>query len=255
MIAKFRVSVACCSLFSFLCAATASAQSPSQDAAARAAPAAPTAPSTPTAPAPAEPPASAPTVAPPSTPDQAPSPTEAPAASPAAQAVTTASPPPPAPQISTEQLSAFADLTDDSKTAVSSRLSTDPKLLPLAIAAADVRLRRKRTGKTLTIVGFAVLGVGDIAGTIIMMSTPGYPTNIKKENVGQVILGAAIDVVGLGAGLAMAIPGLLKMARETEVEAQAREYYSPPEPEVGEQEKRAQLQGTALTLPILGATF
>jgi hypothetical protein len=152
------------------------------------------------------------------------------------------------------QLDGFAELTGDGKRAVAYRLSTNPRLVPLAAAAADARASRRSTGKIMTIVGFTILGVGDIAGTYIIMSTPGYP-NVKSEDRGRVYLGLGVGVLSLGVGLALAIPGLIKMASPSEVEERALDAYSPGWRDVGFQSPPPQVLGKTVATPVWSFTF
>lgn len=64
------------------------------------------------------------------------------------------------PALEPAQLDAFAALVGEPTNRVAQRLSNDPGVVPLAATAAEVRLRRKHTGKVLAIAGFTVFGVG-----------------------------------------------------------------------------------------------
>jgi hypothetical protein len=135
------------------------------------------------------------------------------------------------------------------------RLTVNPRLVPLASAAADARISRKRTGKTLAIIGFVLLGVGDIAGSAIIVSTPGYP-NVESGHEDRIVAGLAVAGIGLGVGLALAIPGLVKMGRESEDEKRLREAYSPPPPRfIGSQDLHAQVLGRTFVTPVFSTTF
>src|SRR5664279_4105840 len=52
------------------------------------------------------------------------------------------------------QLDSFAALVGEETSTVAQRIAADPSLVPFAAKAADARMRRKRTGKVLTITGF-----------------------------------------------------------------------------------------------------
>ena len=152
------------------------------------------------------------------------------------------------------QLDGFAELTGEGQRAVAYRLSTNPKLVPLAAAAADARASRRSTGKIMAIVGFTILGVGDIVGTYIIMSTPGYP-NVKSEDQGRVYRGLGIGVLSLAAGLALAIPGLIKMASPSEVEQRALDAYSQGWRDVSFQFPPPQVLGKTVASPVWSHTF
>jgi len=161
----------------------------------------------------------------------------------------------PATTLTPKQLESFSDLTGDAKRTVQHRLSTDPKLMPLAAAAADARASRRTTGKVMAIIGFTVLGVGDIAGTYIVLSTPGYP-NVKTEDQGRMYLGLGVGLLSLAVGLALAIPGLVKMASLSEVEQRALDVYSPGWQDVSFRYlPPPQVLGKTLTAPIWSTTF
>jgi hypothetical protein len=153
-----------------------------------------------------------------------------------------------------EQLDAFSDLTGDGQRKVAYRLSQNPNLVPLATAAADARTSRRTTGKVMAIVGFTILGVGDIAGTYIIVSTPGYP-KVESGHENRMYLGLGIGVASLAVGLALAIPGLIKMARPTEVEERALDAYSPGWRDVSFQFPPPQVLGKTVISPIWSFTF
>ena len=106
----------------------------------------------------------------------------------------------------------------------------------------------------MAIVGFTILGVGDIAGTYIIVSTPGYP-NVKSENQDRMYLGVGVGVLSLAVGLALAIPGLVKMASPSEVEQRALDAYSPGWHDVSFRFSPPQVLGKTLTTPVWSYTF
>jgi hypothetical protein len=111
----------------------------------------------------------------------------------------------------------------------------------------------------MAIAGFTILGIGDIVGTALIVTTPGYP-NVQSGHEGRVLLGAGIGVASLAIGLALAIPGLIKMARETEVETRAREAYRPSgdlnlSTTCLEPPRSLALVGKSVYSPLFSATF
>jgi len=160
----------------------------------------------------------------------------------------------PAVTLTPEQLESFSDLTGDTKRTIQHRLSTNPKLIPLAAAAANAHASRRTTGKVMAIVGFTILGVGNIAGTYIVVSTPGYP-NVKSENQDRMYLGVGVGLLALAAGLALAIPGLVKMASPSEVEQRALDAYSPGWQDASFRFPPPQVLGKTLTAPVWSFTF
>jgi hypothetical protein len=153
--------------------------------------------------------------------------------------------------LSQDQMKAFADLTGDSPYRISGRFATDPNLIPLAAKAADARMSRKTTGLIMTIVGFTILGAGEIASSVILVTTPGYPDMQGHER--RFLLGAAIAAGSLGVGLALGIPGIMKMVRTTQEEERALDAYSPARPDLSA--RPAISSSRALVAPLFGLAF
>jgi hypothetical protein len=153
-----------------------------------------------------------------------------------------------------EQLQAFSELTGDAPGLVSQRLAMDPRLTILAASAADARMSRRATGKVLIILGFTILGVGDIAGWLIMVTTPGYPT-VKSGHEGQFFLGIGVGVISLGVGLALAIPGLVAISRPGDEENRALDYYVPGRRPGVYQVEPPQVLGKTITTPVFSLAF
>ena len=121
------------------------------------------------------------------------------------------------------QIEAFSAVVKQPPALVQQQIEKDPVLANLAATAADERMSRKSTGTVMTVVGFTILGVGDIAGAVIILLTPGYP-NVQGHE-GQFFLGLGIGVVTFGAGLAIGIPGLIKLIKRSKAETKALDYY------------------------------
>jgi hypothetical protein len=157
-------------------------------------------------------------------------------------------------RVTAEQLQAFADLTGDSPQTISLRLSRDANLGPLIVSAAEARKSRKGTGLVMAIVGFTILGVGEAVGSYIMYTTPGYP-NIEGHE-GQFYKGAAIGLGSLAVGLALGIPGIVKMAAPGEEETAALDYYAPnrADSSTSRHVAAAMAPGT-LMVPLFSGTF
>jgi hypothetical protein len=141
---------------------------------------------------------------------------------------------PAAPALTAAQLTAFAELMGETKPVVWQHLLADPGLAPLAAAAADVRIERKSSGKTMTIAGFTILGVGAGVGYAIMVSgimsgaNCNYYDNYNSQcgpNTDRMMGGLVVGILSVGVGLAIGIPGIIRMARQTELETQASERY------------------------------
>jgi hypothetical protein len=135
-----------------------------------------------------------------------------------------------APALTAEQLTAFSELIGESKPVVWQRLLDDPGMAPLAAAAADARMARRSSGKSLTIAGFTILGVGVVTGYVIMFSgiaSAGDCSygNSCGPNTDRIFGGLAVGILSVGVGLAIGIPGIFQMTRPSEVETQASERY------------------------------
>jgi hypothetical protein len=127
------------------------------------------------------------------------------------------------------QITFFANVVDDTPAAVSQRLQGDAALGPLVVSAADAHDERKRTGTLLVVAGGVVFGVSDVVGTLIILTTPGYPY-IQSQDTGREVLGLAVALAGLGVGLGLAIPGVFDLAKKSDEERRAVEYYAPAPP-------------------------
>lgn len=135
------------------------------------------------------------------------------------------------PALTAAQLTAFSELMGEPKPVVWQRLLADPGLAPLAAAAADVRMERKSSGKTMTIVGFTILGVGGGVGYALLLSGAmsgdncGYYESQCEPNTDRMLSGVMIGLLSVGVGLAIGIPGIIRMAKQTEIETQASDRY------------------------------
>ena len=125
------------------------------------------------------------------------------------------------------QLDAFAALVGESTSTVAQRIATDPSLVPLAAKAADARMRRKHTGKVLTIAGFTISGVGTVIGFSAIASglrgvnCPSPANNCGEGGKDTARVGLVVALVSEAIGLAMAIPGIVKMSSQSEAETEA----------------------------------
>jgi hypothetical protein len=155
------------------------------------------------------------------------------------------------------QLDAFAALVGESRSAVAWRLATDPSLVRLAARAADARMQRKHTGKVLTIAGFTIFGLGTAIGLEIMVASLGSyncPSNGCPAGGNRGLPGLVVALVSETLGLAMAIPGIVKMASESEAETEASARYhlvAAPRADLPE----TPIHPTGFLLPLLSGTF
>ena len=141
----------------------------------------------------------------------------------------------PAQGLSARQLDSFAELTGDPKPVVWQRLLADPGLVPYAAAAADARMERRSSGKTMTIVGFTILGVGAGAGygLFVYGLTRGIncdygSTCDPHPNESLMLGGVVLMVASIGVGCAIGIPGIIHMVRQSEAETEAASRYQNP---------------------------
>jgi|HubBroStandDraft_1064217.scaffolds.fasta_scaffold158397_2 hypothetical protein len=125
------------------------------------------------------------------------------------------------------QTTIFAEMVDATPTSVNLRLQRDAALGPLVVAAADAREARKHTGTALVVAGGIVLGVSDVVGPLVILTTPGYPY-LQSQDTGRVVVGLAVALVGIGVGLGLGIPGVFKLAKHSDEENRAVETYGPP---------------------------
>jgi hypothetical protein len=157
--------------------------------------------------------------------------------------------------VTAQQLQAFADLTGDTPRTISLRMAHDSNLAPLIVSAADARKSRRRGGGAMTAVGFTILGIGQIVGSAIMLSTPGYPD--ISGHVGQFYEGAAIAACSAVVGLLIGIPGIIKMVSPGEEEKDALDYYAPwrsADVSLRRSDVPSAAPG-ALSVPLLSGTF
>jgi len=126
------------------------------------------------------------------------------------------------PSITLSQVDTFAELLGEPKERVEQRLLWDPGLVPLVAAAVDARLARKSQGKIMTIGGFTILGVGVVAGFLEALSglcVYGDCQDAKSR------AGEAIALASVGIGLALGIPGIVMLTRQSEAEDKAVDRY------------------------------
>jgi hypothetical protein len=157
------------------------------------------------------------------------------------------------------QLDAFAAVVSDSESSVRQHLVARPDLIASVRAAADARLRRKHMGKVLTISGITIQVVGTTIGFSILQA--GLRSYNCPEggacDTGNVGL-AGIIVIGVAnaAGLALAIPGIVKLASESDAEVTAaKAYRSAVAPAGAPPALPAMRSSLGLTVPLLSGTW
>ena len=122
------------------------------------------------------------------------------------------------------RLNAFAAMVDEPESVVLQRLGTAPELVPLALAAGEMRLHRKRSGKVMAITGFSILGVGAIGGLALFVSSISDSCSndgCGESGDGRAHLGLLVGAVSVGVGLALGIPGIVRMASQSSLEEEA----------------------------------
>jgi hypothetical protein len=119
-------------------------------------------------------------------------------------------------------------MVDEPESVVLQHLHTVPELVPLALAAGEMRINRKRSGKVMAITGFSILGVGAIGGLAIFVSS--ISASCSNDGCGEggdsrAHLGLLVGAVSVGVGLALGIPGIVRMASQSSLEEEAAARY------------------------------
>jgi hypothetical protein len=161
----------------------------------------------------------------------------------------------PSKEIQPVQISVFAQMVKAPEADVAVRLAADPRLRGLALRAVEARAERKSSAKSRAITGFVILGVGDIAGTAIMLSTPVPPPG-ESADASRAILGLGVVLAATAVGLAVAIPGLVSMGRQGPDELQAIAEYRQQQPLPTPAPTRpSPTTAQRLSMPLLSFTF
>jgi hypothetical protein len=125
-------------------------------------------------------------------------------------------------------------LVGEPRALILQRFQSEPDLVPSAVAAADARVSRQRTGKIHTTVGFGLVAVGAVTGYVLIA------TAFDREGNGYNVAGERIALAGVivaatfGVGLGLGIPGIVKLVKQSEEEKTAAARYqrlrtpSPP---------------------------
>jgi hypothetical protein len=129
------------------------------------------------------------------------------------------------PSITPSQVDTFAELLGEPRERVEQRLLWDPGLVPLVAAAVDARVARKSQGKFMTIGGFTILGAGVVAGFLEALSGLCIYGDCQSEADAKSRAGEAIALASVGIGLALGIPGIVMLARQSEAEDKAVDRY------------------------------
>lgn len=169
-------------------------------------------------------------------------------------------------QLTAAQLDSFVELTGDPKPLVWQRLLADPGLVPYAAAAANARLERRASGKTMTIAGFTILGVGAALGygMVLWGLTSGLDCDANSDcspNGTLMLSGVALMVGSIATGCGIGIPGIIRMVRASDVENEAAARYQnpglPPMPAYppAYRQSRWPRAGKTLTAPVVSITF
>lgn len=171
------------------------------------------------------------------------------------------------PQISQAQFESFAELIGEPRPLVWQRLQLDPGLVPFAAAAADARMSRKSSGKTRTIVGFSIFGVGLGVGYLIFLSSvfdgvncnDSYTDTCSNSIGSGAIAGLLVMAIASAVGLGIGIPGIISMARQSEAETAAVDRYqytfAPPAPPPYYPGQSSLPPSRAFKLPLLSLAF
>jgi hypothetical protein len=129
----------------------------------------------------------------------------------------------PSVQLTPEQIKTFADVVDDAESHTADRLARDPNLAPLALQAVEARSHRKTLGSVLAGIGVTVFVVGQIAGSILIVTTPGYPAHVQDTS--PVVAGLVVSILATALGAGLAVPGFIQVGKSSEAENKAVRYY------------------------------
>jgi hypothetical protein len=134
--------------------------------------------------------------------------------------------------ITAAQVEAFAELLGEPEGKVEQRLLWDPGLASLAVAAVEARAARKKTGKTMMICGFTLLGAGATVGVLVALSGPMicFDEACQRRRDESDHASETIILASVGLGLLLAVPGIIKMAAKSDSEAHAVNRYQDSEP-------------------------
>lgn len=153
-----------------------------------------------------------------------------------------------------DQVSTFARMVGAPEAEVASRLAKDDQLRAVVLRGMEAREARRASAKSRAIAGFVILGVGDVVGAAIILSTPTNPDG-TSSNPGRVLLGAGVGLASLGLGLGIAIPALAGRGRQGPEELEAGAAYRQPSAPTASTDRPAPASGRTVTFPVLALTF
>ena len=135
--------------------------------------------------------------------------------------------------ITREQVETFATVVGEDPYLVAQVLTYNPDLIPAAVAATKARDDRKRAGRGLIIGGFSALGLGLGAGLLISLSAPlmCFDDECKQRQQSASNAGDVVAIAGAAIGLALALPGFIKNATQSDTEVEAVRRYRARHPE------------------------
>jgi hypothetical protein len=129
----------------------------------------------------------------------------------------------------------FAGVVSDDPSIVEQRLVWDPALVPMAAAAMDAGLSRRRVGLTLTVAGFSAAVVGLVLGAVVWASgirlTSDCPyeggSNCESPGNDEATMhkGKMIMVISMVAGLSAGIPGVIILGGSSQAEDDVLQRY------------------------------
>jgi hypothetical protein len=169
--------------------------------------------------------------------------------------------------ITQEQVESFATVVGEDPYIVAQVLAYNPDLVPVTTAATEARDKRRRLGRGLIIGGFSALGIGIGAGLLVALSGPwfcfdGQDQECRQEQDRASSTGGVIAIAGAAVGLALALPGFIANARESDIEVEAIRRYRgrrfEPTPAPPREPARFPAVGYAprsVNLPLLSLTF
>lgn len=134
-----------------------------------------------------------------------------------------------------EQLATFSRMVRQSKAAVAARVESDAAARDLVLRAVEARESRRGTGRSMIIGGASLLVISSVAwGYTVFWGLPrdDFGNDAQSQidsNRRRLQWGVGVSVVSAAVGLALGIPGVVKLARTGDVERQAIEDYRDAE--------------------------
>jgi len=141
--------------------------------------------------------------------------------------------PDPVTTLTLDQVESFGVVVGETEAEVAETLFRHPEVIPVAAQAVEARTERKHTGKVLTVAGFLALGAGLTAAVLVMFSGPiiCFDEECSHRQHEAQTNAEGIAIVGAALGLALAVPGFVKSAKDSDAEREAVRRYRAVKPD------------------------